>query len=116
MNFWLNQTINSIIIILIGIIIHEFGHYTKAKELGWNIKFGVEKGLKSVFFKLDSVKSVRDQILILERGIYWGLSIVVVLGLVYAIYFLPVILFGYYMGCNHDIELLKKLKKRLKER
>jgi len=106
MNSILDQLLTAIVILITSMIVHEQGHYTKAKKLGYKSSVGLDRHGLYTEFPNDVKRS--DHLLILKQGIIWG-ALVTLATPLFSLAFTPLVMICYLMGCRKDLKQIKEL-------
>lgn len=113
MNWLFSDLLVAFVILIISFIAHEAGHLMAAKNLGYKTKARFKKGSFEVVY-WPSVTQ-RDDINILERGLFFGFSISL-LSVLLTVYWSPMVLILYFVGCRYDLKRLNVLYRHVGNR
>lgn len=105
MNF-LNETLIILANVLVGIVLHECGHYLVANANGLNPKFGIDKSGFFVFYD-DCDNELRKSIIL--TGVFFGFIPFLWMGIFLNVYYAMAFAAVMIMGSIKDLENWRRL-------
>ena len=110
LNWLFSDLLVALLLLFISFVAHEAGHIHTAQRLGYKVKARFRKGSLEVLYWPNVTQA--DDLKVLNNGLLWGFSISL-LSVLLTVYWSPLVLVLYFVGCRYDLKRVGVLSKHL---